>query len=191
MAIKSAKRKFLLKNLLKGLAWLALFVIAFVLIKDQFDFSAIDWLAHIYEDVTLVYLVFLLSELVFGIIPPEVFMVWSIHHGAFGAYYSDVALLSVISYTAGVLGYLFGRYFSSTRLFLKLEDTILFRYRALVRKFGGYLVLVAAVTPLPFSGICMLVGAVRFSPRNFLIIAAIRFVRFIVYGYIIWQADRL
>ena len=61
-------------------------------------------------------------------------------------------------------------------------------YEEFFRRFGGFLIFVAAVTPLPYSAVCLLVGSVNFKFRNFLLISSTRFLRFAVYSYILWEA---
>ena len=144
---------------------------------------------HIGQWPIMVYLVFIVSEVVFGIIPPELFMIWSIKHGLFNAYFLDVLFLAGISYTAGVLGYYVGANASKVGWLEPKLKKYVFRYKNSLNRFGGLLILVGAITPIPFSAICMLVGSTGYQFSRFLFIAAARFVRFTAYSAVILQAN--
>ena len=189
--VSRKKRRFLLNNLGKGLLWLAVIVILFVLIKRYIPVNDTSWIYKLYDKPLLVYLIFLASEVIVGIIPPEIFMIWALKSTTAKFYVVDIILLSSISYLAGILGYFIGKWFHDSRFYAFLHGKYLYQYERFLRKFGGFLVIVAAATPLPFSGICILVGSVKFSFRKFLLFAAARFIRFALYGYIIWQANTI
>ncbi|MEQ9229482.1 MAG: VTT domain-containing protein, partial [Cyclobacteriaceae bacterium] len=82
----------------------------------------------------------------------------------------------------------FGAYMNSSHVFTFFKNKIFGKFEEQFNKFGGFLVIVAALTPLPFSGICMLVGSTRYPFKRFLLFSLARVVRFTVYAYIIWQA---
>lgn len=182
--------RFLLKNLWKGLLWFVGLVVIFLLIKEYLGPSD-HWLQSIYEMPILVYSVFLFSEVVFGIIPPEVFMIWSIHGGLFDSYTADVFFLSCISFSAGISGYYIGASLRGLSYFQRIEENYLVKYRRNLRRYGGFLVITAALTPLPFSAIAMAVGVFKYPFKFYLLYSLSRFVRFGVYGYIVWQANAL
>jgi len=94
-----------------------------------------------------------------------------------------------ISYSAGVLGYWFGAYLNGTRVYTFVKKRIFGKFEKHFHTYGGFLVIVAAVTPIPFSGICMLVGSVRYPLKKFLLFAMARFLRFALYAAIIWQTQ--
>ena len=55
--------------------------------------------------------------------------------------------------------------------------------------FGIYLILIAALTPLPFSAVCILIGSVRYSFGRFALLATSRFIRFGIYALVFWEAN--
>jgi len=189
--ISRKKRKFLFGNLGKGLLWFAGLIIVFLLVKKYVPINDTSWINKLYDKPLLVYLIFLISEIVVGIIPPEVFMIWALKSTTARFYVIDIILLSSISYMAGIVGYFVGNWFHNSRFYSFIHGKYLYQYEKFLRKFGGFLIIVAAATPLPFSGICILVGSVQFKFRRFLLFAATRFLRFGLYGYIIWQANSL
>jgi len=183
------KYKFLVRNLIKGFAWFAVLLILFISFKDNISFQADSGLMKYGNSPFIVFSIYSLSEIIIGIIPPELFMMWSLELAEYRNYIVDLSLLASISYIAGTLSYLFGRYFNSTVLYRYLRKKYLRKYEENFNKFGGFLLVVAAVTPVPYSAICALVGSVKYPIKKFFLITLFRFARFGVYGYLVWQAS--
>ena len=182
---------FLVRNLLKGLLWFAILVTAYVLLKDRIEIQPESLVGRVSDNYLAVYLIFLASEVIFGIIPPEVFMAWAAEPGDATYYIGNVTFLAIISYGAGVLGYWIGRFLNQAVLYRYARRKFFTQYEVFFRKFGGFLLFVAAVTPLPYSAICMLVGSVKYNFRNFILISLSRFLRFAFYSYLLWQAGSI
>lgn len=189
--VASERNRFFLRNLIRGLIWLAVIVGGYFYLKSNYDITLESILGPLYDKPVVIYLIFLASEVIFGIIPPELFMIWSLRNELLSQYILNVAGLSVISYLAGMIGYYTGSHFSNTQLYKTLQKNYLGKFEKHFTRFGGFLVVVAALTPLPFSGICMLMGAVKYRYRSFLIISTTRFLRFAAYGLIVWEANIL
>jgi membrane protein YqaA with SNARE-associated domain len=115
-------------------------------------------------------------------------MVWILDKIDLVGFITNLVILTVISYGAGVLGYFIGKNFSKTSFYNKhIREKYLKEYDARLKKFGGYLVFVGAVTPVPFSAMCMLAGSVNMRLRVFLIICIARVFRFALYGWMVWS----
>ncbi|MCD6566023.1 MAG: hypothetical protein J7K53_08765 [Bacteroidales bacterium] len=183
------KWTFLIKNLLNGIFWLALFLVVFILIKNGIDLKSSPIINSIQDKPVLVLFVYIFSEVVFGIIPPEFFMLWSLQYTNPLHYGLIVLLLAVISYMAGVLGYWIGVFFNRTRWYRYLHEKFLYKYHGTANRFGLYLIAVASMTPIPFSAICMIVGSARYPFKKLLLYACFRFVRFGLYSFLIWHAN--
>lgn len=189
--ISRRKGRFLFRNLGKGLLWLFGLVVIFVLFNRYVPIDEDSFIYKLYDQPLLVYLIFATSEIIVGIIPPEIFMMWALKSTSIQFYVVDVILLSIISYLAGILGFFIGKWFHNSRIYSFIHGNYLYQYERFLRKYGGFLIVVAAATPLPFSGICILVGSVQYRFRKFLLFASVRFLRFALYAYIIWQANAL
>lgn len=185
------RTRFFFSNMLKGLVWLAAILGGYFYLKNNYDFSLEEILGPIYDKPLVIFSIFMASETIFGIIPPEFFMLWSLRDEVLADYVLNVALLSGLSYLAGIIGYYIGSHFSTTRLYRSLQKNYLGKYEKHVNRFGGFLVIVAAMTPIPFAGICMLMGTVKYSFRMFLIMSLSRILRFAIYAVIIWEANVL
>ena len=183
--------KFLVKNLSKGLLWFAILLVLYIVFKDRIEIHPESWVGRVSDDPLSVYLIFLGSEVIFGIIPPEVFMAWAAEPGDASYYILSVTILAIISYGSGVLGYWIGRFLNQAVLYRYARRRFFTQYEVFFRKFGGFLIFVAAVTPLPYSAICMLVGSVKYNFRYFLLISLSRFLRFGFYSYLLWEAGSI
>lgn len=185
------RTSFFLRNLLKGLIWLAVIVGGYFYLKNHYNFTLESVLGPLYDKPVIIFLIFFGSEVIFGIIPPELFMIWALRNELIMQYALNVAGLAFISYCSGGLGYYIGSHFGNTQLYQTLKKNYLGRFEKHFSRFGGFLVIVAALTPLPFSGICMLMGAVKYPYRRFLIISTTRLLRFVVYASVIWETNVL
>ncbi len=185
---RSDRSRFFLRNLLRGILFLTVIIGGYVVAKKYLGFDLKEIMGPLYESPKTVFTIFWISEVVFGIIPPEFFMIWSQRHEDLNLFISNVLLLMTISYAAGIVGYWFGAYLNTTRAFRFVKNKVFGKFEEHFNNYGGFLVIVAAMTPLPFSGICMLVGSVHYPFSRFLVFAMARFIRFTAYAYIIWQA---
>ncbi|WP_258103032.1 YqaA family protein [Marinoscillum sp. MHG1-6] len=188
---RSERIRFFLQNLAKGLVWLTVIVGGYFYLKQHFNFTLEDVLGSFYDRPDIIFSIFFVSEAVFGIIPPELFMLWSLRDEVLKLYILNVTALASISYMAGVMGYFIGSHFSTTKIYRLLRRNYLGRLDKHLNRFGGFLIIVAAWTPLPFSGVCMLIGAVKYPAKRFLIISLSRFLRYATYAAIIWEANIL
>lgn len=183
---EESKSSFLLKNLAKGLAWFAVIITAYILASEDIAVYR-EEINQLGNNLVLLFSIFTVSEIVFGILPPEIFMLIWQSQGDLPVYVINLSVLTLISYGAGILGYYIGKTFSKTVLYKKMHVRYLQQYDKQLKKYGGYLVLVGAVTPVPFSATCMLAGSVNLSFRNFLLICISRIVRFAAYGWMVWK----
>ncbi|MEM7551328.1 MAG: hypothetical protein AAF363_16730 [Bacteroidota bacterium] len=186
-----SKKQFLITNLIKGFVYLAVLIILFLLIKKYFRIDYYSLLEPTFEHPLLVYLTFSISELAFGIIPPELFFIWASALGSVPKYIFHVALLSIVSYLAGINGFFIGGVLKDTSFYSKIEKRFLSKYKPLLRLYGTFAVIVAAITPLPFSGISILVGTTGFGWKKYALAALFRFLRFALYAVIMWEADHI
>ena len=65
---------FLFKNLAKGLLWFAVIITVFILLEDYIQDNFKSHVEELYDNLLLFYGIFTLSEIIFGLIPPEFFM---------------------------------------------------------------------------------------------------------------------
>lgn len=179
---------FLFKNLVRGLLSFLVLITLFILFEDFIQEVFQEHQAVIRANAPLMYSIYTLSEIVFGILPPELFMlIWISSKVTLIEYCINLTYLTLISYAAGVLGYFIGKYFSKTSLYKKIGEKYIKPYEGQLKRFGGYLVFVGAVTPVPFSATCMLAGSINYPFKTFLLICITRVLRFAIYGWMVWS----
>ncbi len=189
MTSKDNKSAFFFRNLLRGLIWLALIIAVFWFLKNKVEVNYLAWLEPVYSNSTIVILIYITSEILIGIIPPEVFMIWALQDGGVFIYAMLIFVLAALSYMAGLIGYFFGRYLNTTLLYRFIRRKFLKKMERMLNIYGLYIIIVAALTPLPFSGVSMLVGSVKYPLKKYILYSLFRFARFAVYSWFIWKAN--
>lgn len=186
MEQEETRSGFLWKNLIRGLIWFAVIITAYILASEDLKVYQQE-INEIGDRLPLLLGIFTVSEIVFGILPPELFMLIWQSKGVLSEYVIDLTYLTLISYVAGIIGYYIGHFFSKTNFYQKMSDRYLRKYDQRLKKFGIYIVLVGAVTPVPFSATCMLAGSVNIPIEDFLLICISRIIRFAFYGWMVWS----
>ncbi|MEZ4938686.1 MAG: short-chain dehydrogenase [Crocinitomicaceae bacterium] len=128
--------------------------------------------------------VFFVSESILGLIPPEIFIAWSAKMGEPVVYLS---LLALLSYLGGVTSYFIGIAIYNIPKVHAYFDTKLASHIKNTRKWGGFLIIVGALLPIPFSMTCMAAGLIRYKFTNLLLFGLLRFVRFYIYALAIYE----
>lgn len=182
------RTQFLLKNLLKGLVYMTILAAAYFLFKNYVvDKDQALWLEKFYEYPPLIYMIYIFSEVFFGLFPPEIFMIWALYKGDDLHYWMNILFFTLVTYGAGFLSFLIGRYLQSVVIFRYMSRRFFSRYWPLFRKYGSVLIVTAAMTPLPWATICMLVGTSQYPMRKFFLVALSRVFRFAFYGYLVFH----
>lgn len=127
-----------------------------------------------------VILLFFFSESFTGMIPVDLFVIWT---QKFSSPLPWLALLGVLSYAGGVVSYGIGRWISTRPRIKRFTERRLENYTDFVRKWGGAFIIIAALLPFtPFSLVVIAVTLFRFPFRPFLLFALSRLVRFVLQG---------
>ena len=179
---------FFIKNFIRGILF---FVVAIIFYKITFSYLDLSGLKdQISFDLpsTFVFLLFFMSEVILGVIPPELFMIWAITSKPLSSYFIYVISFSVISYIAGFVAFLFGKYLHNTWLYEFMRKNIIGKYERKINAYGWLVIVVAAITPLPFSATCAVIGAIGFDRNKYLFYSMARFIRYAIYGFFIWLA---
>ncbi len=179
---------FFLKNLLRGIAFFAVAILFYKIVFRFIDFEALSETISLDFSTTFVFMLFFFSELIFGVIPPEIFMIWVIKSKSLEIYPYYVMGFAILSYCSGFIAFLFGKYLHKTWLYETMKKYIIGKYERKINAYGWLVIVVAAITPLPFSATCAVVGSIGFGKRKFLYYSLARFIRYTIYGYMIWLA---
>jgi len=183
------KKKYLIKGLVQGFLMFGVIILAFMLGKRFLDPASFVWLQPFFGKVTLIISIFIASEMLSGILPPELFIIWALQDGTFLHFMFKVFFLALISYVSGFLSYTIGRTLRNRSKFRAFKFKFFKKYDQLFREYGGFLIIVATLSPLPFGAVALMGGAAAYNRHRYLMHSAWRFVRFFVYAIILWQLD--
>ncbi len=188
----SPRIKFLLQNVLKGLAWFAIILLGYFLFdKIVISKNPDVWIEHFYTRPLIIYAIYFASEFFIGIIPPEFFMIWAYNKAGASHYFLNVAFFAAVSYIMGYFTFLIGQFLYKRVSFRYFRKKFLTKQAPLLKKYGLFLIIIAALTPVPWSAVCLLVGSAGYPSKKFLKYALFRLLRFAVYGYIIFQTHQI
>ena len=179
---------FFLKNFIKGLIFFAIAILFYKLIFRYLDLDTYENIFLFDLSSSLIFILFFFSELIFGLIPPELFMIWLITAKSLYLYPYYIGALACLSYFAGFIAFMFGKYLHRTWLYEIMKKYVIGKYEKKINSYGWLVIIVAALTPIPFSATCAVVGAIGFNRNKFLYYALARFIRYTVYAYLIWLA---
>lgn len=188
----SSRIQFLLNNGLRGILWLVIILGIYFFFEEFIISKAPDaWVEQFYARPLIIYLIYFASEFFFGIIPPELFMIWAFNKGGVINYTLTISFLAVVSYLLGYITFLIGQFIYKKVSFRYIRIKYLKKSWPQLRKYGIFLIIVAALTPLPWSAVCLLVGSAGYPSGRFLRYAVFRLIRFAVYGFIIFQTHQI
>ena len=128
--------------------------------------------------------VFFASESFLGLIPPEIFIAWA-DKTQMPIFY--LSLLAVLSYVGGIISYFIGRsisYMPSVYAYLEVK---MHKHVKMIRKWGGFLIVVGALLPIPFSLTSIAAGLIHYEFKNYLLFGLLRFLRFYLYAIVIFN----
>lgn len=128
--------------------------------------------------------VFFLSESLLGLVPPELFIAWS-GKSAYPIFY--LSLLAAASYLGGIVSYFIGVSITKIPAVKKQMELNLAKHIRNTRKWGGFLIIVGALLPIPFAMTSIAAGFIRFPFMSYLMFGLLRFVRFYLYALVIFE----
>lgn len=92
-----------------------------------------------------------------------------------------LAVLSCSSIVAGFAGYWIGRLLGFTRIVRKVTEGFSEDGKRLIKRYGAWAVVIAALTPIPYSTVCWLAGMVKVPVQKVALACLWRAPRMIVY----------
>lgn len=176
---------FVWQGIKRTLPIILLFIAAILVVDYFFDINASLVKMTEILPVTGVLSFFFLSETILGLIPPEIFIAWT---GKLNQPWLFLGVLALLSYVGGLIAYWFGVYMTRMPSVHRYLEDKLSKHLKNSKKWGGFLILVGAILPLPFSMACLAAGLIRFPFKHVMLYGSMRFVRFAIYGYIIFSA---
>ena len=177
-------------SFLKNTAYQAFFMIViFVLLLMAVNYFITDinlLLNNIFETYSpkIIVLSFLISESILGLIPPEIFILWSSK--------SDSPILFLFalasaSYIGGIVSYFIGMRISLMPTVRKHIERKIKQHIINLRKWGGVFIVLGAISPIPHSIVSIGAGLINYKFKYYLLWSLFRYLRFVVYFLIILQ----
>lgn len=176
---------FIISNLKKAILPLLLIVgLLFFLEYYVLDFENLFYTTT--KDLPTIGLlsVFFVSESLLGLIPPELFIAWVKTLPSPIVYLSILALLS---YLGGCVSYGIGRLVLRIPSLKNWIEVKIGKHIQNIRKWGGFLIIVGALLPIPFSIVSIASGIIRFSFKKYLFYGLFRFLRFYIFAIAIFR----
>jgi membrane protein YqaA with SNARE-associated domain len=162
------------------LIYLAVMVPALLIGKYLIDFNAVFKFITTHFSDLFVLVVFLMSESLLGMIPPDFFVIWC---AKFNSPFLFLTILGVLSYSGGAISYYIGYWISGRKRMKAYSERVLKKYIGMVRKWGGAFIVISALFPFsPFSIVVIAVSLFKYPFRLYLIYGISRIVRFIIQG---------
>lgn len=128
---------------------------------------------------------FFVSETLLGLVPPEIFIAWS---DKTSDPWFNLSLLAFLSYGGGLLAYWMGRSITKIPSVHNYLEVKMAKQLKNSKKWGGFLIVVGALLPLPFSISCIAAGIIKFPFNAVVLYGSLRLLRFAIYGFIIFNA---
>jgi len=160
--------------------YVLIIIVAFLIGKYLVDFN------HLFQSLInrhsdrFVILLFFVSESFTGMVPVDLFVIWT---QKFERPLPYLALLGILSYAGGVISYGIGRWISRWPKIKAFTERQLERYTEFIRKWGGAFIVIAALFPFtPFSLVVIAIAMFKYPFRLFLLFALARLVRFVIQG---------
>ncbi len=177
--------KFLGTSLKKALPLILVFI-AGILFINYFVININDLLIYITENYSdyVIFSVFFASESILGLIPPEIFIAWTDKTANPLLYLSILALLS---YCGGIVSFFIGRFITKIPAIHNYLEVKMVKHIKNTRKWGGFLIIVGALLPIPFSITSIAAGMIKYSFINYLLYGLLRFLRFYLYALAIFS----
>ena len=175
---------FVKTSLVKALLPISIFIISLWLINEFFiDFS--DLFTSISTLNPLIILaVFFASESLLGLIPPEIFIAWA---GKTEMPVFSLTMLAVLSYLGGIISFFIGKGISKMPSVYNYLEVKMNKHVKMIRKWGGFLIVVGALLPIPFAITSIAAGLIHYKFKNYLLFGLFRFVRFYLYALVIFN----
>lgn len=177
--------KFVGQAVKKALPYIIIIVSVIYIVNHFFDInSALVRLTEILPAYGVLSF-FFVSETLLGLVPPEVFIAWA------GKMYNPwlyLSLLAILSYGGGLLSYWLGRSITKMPSVHNYLEVKMEKQLKNSKKWGGFLIIVGALLPLPFSISCIAAGIIEFPFKNVVLYGSLRLLRFAIYGLIIFNA---
>ncbi|MFL0062075.1 YqaA family protein [Tenacibaculum maritimum] len=171
---------------LKKAFWPVVIVVVGLVLFNNYVYNINDGLQSITETFSRfgILTTFFISETLLGLIPPEIFIAWS---KKTAAPILNLSLLATLSYTGGILSYFIGKAALKILSVKEYLEVKMAKNLKNTSKWGGFLIIVGALLPIPFSITCMAGGMIKYPLKGVVLFGLFRFLRFAIYAWAIFK----
>lgn len=120
----------------------------------------------------------------FSMPPPPLFYIVIVATSA-GSHLAGMAVISVASMAAGLLGYHLASLLSARPFFRRRIDATRARMDKLFQRYGAWAFAIASLTPIPFSILCYVAGVYRVRMRVLAVVLLFRVPRLVVMYWLV------
>ena len=173
-------------NSLKKSAIPVILIILGLYLVNEYVFTIDDGLEFLTQTFsrTGVLIVFFISETLLGLIPPEIFIGWS---KKTATPIFNLSILATLSYTGGILSYFIGKTIQKITTVKNYLEIKMAKHLKNTGKWGGFLIFIGALLPVPFSITCVAAGMIKYPLKGVVLFGLFRFVRFALYAWAIFN----
>ena len=173
-------------NSLKKSAIPVILIIFGLYLVNEYVFTIDDGLEFLTQTFsrTGVLIVFFISETLLGLIPPEIFIGWS---KKTATPIFNLSILATLSYIGGILSYFIGKTIQKITTVKNYLEVKMAKHLKNTGKWGGFLILIGALLPVPFSITCVAAGMIKYPLKGVVLFGLFRFVRFALYAWAIFN----
>lgn len=161
-------------------------VVIAIFLFNKYVYNINQGLQHLTETFSRlgILITFFISETLLGLIPPEIFIAWS---KKTASPVFNLSILAILSYIGGLLSYFIGRTTLKIKTVKDYLEVKMAKNLANSKKWGGILILVGALLPLPFSIACITAGMIKYPFKNVVFYGLFRLARFAIYAWAIFK----
>lgn len=162
------------------------FAVIGLFLFNKYVYDINEGLEHLTETFSRIGVLttFFISETLLGLIPPEIFIAWS---KKTADPVLNLTFLATLSYCGGLISYFLGRMTLKIKSVKNYLEVKMAKNLKNTRKWGGFLILVGALLPLPFSIACIAAGMIKYPFKNVVFFGLFRFARFAIYAWAIFK----
>jgi membrane protein YqaA with SNARE-associated domain len=186
-------KKIFRKHLIRGIIFLFILVALVSALALSFEPQIrefADWLTNNFGFWGLSASVFV-ADLIISPIPPDAALFFIGQSSMHEQWIVWVPLLGLVSTVAGLCGWFVGRRLQRVRFFKRLIASFRREHRTSIKRFGFWMVVIGALTPLPFSLTCWVAGIFKLPLQTFMLAALARVPRFVVYYWAIFYSSEV
>ncbi|WCO03192.1 YqaA family protein [Psychroserpens ponticola] len=127
---------------------------------------------------------FFMSETILGLVPPEMFIAWS---GKMATPWVFLSILALLSYAGGLMSYWLGQLSTKLPSIHRYLENKMEKQLENSKKWGGFLIVVGALLPVPFAVSCMTAGLIKYPFKSVAYYGSLRVLRIFGYGIVIFN----